>query len=337
MRIAVVGLGFMGITHLKAYRRIPGVEVVAVSSNIPAVLAGDLSSVQGNIEVAGEAVDFSQAEKYADALECVRHAQVDAVDLCLPTSMHAPVAIAALRAGKHVLVEKPMALDADDCEQMLAESRQAGRILMSAQVLRFFPAYATLIEAVHSGSLGPVRHALFRRRCAAPAWSAWMSDKSASGGGVFDLLIHDIDMALVCFGIPQAVSATGYEDLAAGIDLLNAQLFYPSGLTVVISGGWHLPKSFPFSMEYTVAGQNAALEFSSAGRPPHRYSGSADEPVPLPDIDGYQAEIEYFIDCCRRGGTPERCTPESSAAAVRLARLLLEARLHNGAILPCQL
>ena len=337
MRIAVVGLGFMGLTHLKAYRRMAGVEVAAVSSNIPAVLAGDLSSVQGNIEVAGEAVDFSAAEKFADALECVRNAKVDAVDLCLPTAMHAPVALAALRAGKHVLVEKPMGLDAAECAQMIAESQRTGRVLMSAQVLRFFPAYAALIDAVRSGSLGPIRHALFRRRCAAPAWSAWLADKATSGGGVFDLLIHDIDMALACFGAPSAVSATGYEDLAAGIDVLTAHLRYDAGPDVVVTGGWHLPKTYPFSMEFTVAGQDAALEFSSAGRPLHRYSGSGDAPVALPELDGYQAEIEYFVDCCRTGRKPERCAPESSAAAVGLARLLLEARQQNGVILPCQL
>ena len=337
MRIAVVGLGFMGLTHLKAYRRMAGVEVAAVSSNIPAVLAGDLSSVQGNIDVAGEAVDFSRAEKFADALECVEKAQADAVDLCLPTALHAPVALAALRAGKHVLVEKPMGLDAKECEAMMAEARQRGRVLMSAQVLRFFPAYAALIEAVRGGSLGPVRHALFRRRCAAPAWSAWMADKAASGGGVFDLLIHDIDMALACFGAPQAVSATGHEDLGKGIDVLTGQLHYESGLDVVVTGGWHLPKNYPFSMEFTVAGDEAALEYSSAGRPLQRYSGAGEDAVALADIDGYQAEIEYFVECCRTGQAPERCAPESSAAAVRLARLLLEARQNKGAILPCQL
>ena len=130
----------MGLTHLKAYKRIPGVEIGAVSSNDPKVLSGDLSGVGGNLDVAGEAVDFSTAEKYADALECVTQAKVDAVDLCLPTLMHAPVAIAALRAGKHVLVEKPMALHGAECDQLMEAAATAGKTLRSAQVLRFFPA-----------------------------------------------------------------------------------------------------------------------------------------------------------------------------------------------------
>ncbi|MBI4892251.1 MAG: Gfo/Idh/MocA family oxidoreductase [Acidobacteria bacterium] len=337
MKIAVVGLGFMGLTHLKAYKRIPGVEITAVSSNDPKVLAGDLSGVQGNFSLEGEAVDFSSAEKFADALECVRNCQADAVDLCLPTNMHAAASVAAMQAGKHVLVEKPMALSGAECDQMIECARATGRVLMSAQVLRFFPAYLPLIEAVHSGTLGAPRHALFRRRCAAPTWGAWLTNKSLSGGGVFDLLIHDIDMALVCFGVPQSVSAYGHEDLSGGIDLMTAQLQYASGLNVTITGGWHLPSAYPFSMEYTAVGDQAAIEYSSAGRPPQWYARGESYPLPLAETDGYQAEIDYFVECCRSTLQPERCRPESSAAAVKLALLLNEARARQGEILPCQL
>jgi len=327
----------MGLTHLKAYKRMQGIEIGAVSCADPKVLAGDLSSIQGNLDVAGEAVDFSSAEKYADAFDCVRDAKVDAVDICLPTAMHAPVALAALRAGKHVLVEKPMALNGAECDELIAAAESAGKVLMSAQVLRFFPAYVPLIDAVHSGKLGEPRHALFRRRCAAPGWSLWLTNKSASGGGVFDLLIHDMDMALACFGMPQSVSASGHEDLSAGLDMMTAQLYYASGLTVTITGGWHLPSAYPFSMEDTVVGQNGVMEYSSAGRPTHFFGRGVDNEVELSSLDGYQAEIEYFVECCRTGAKPERCTPQSSAAAVKLARLLEEARVRQGEILPCQL
>lgn len=337
MRIAVVGLGFMGLTHLKGYKRIPGVEIVAVSSNDPKVLSGDLSGIQGNLDIAGEAVDFSSAQKFADALDCVRNCQADAVDLCLPTNMHASVAVAAMQAGKHVLVEKPMALTGAECDSMIQASRDTGRLLMSAQVLRFFPAYLPLIEAAQTGKLGTPRHALFRRRCAAPSWGAWLTNKALSGGGVFDLLIHDVDMALVCFGAPQSVSATGYENLSAGIDTLTAQLHYAGGFTVTVTGGWHLPSAYPFSMEYTAVGDDAAIEYSSAGRPPHWYGRNEHYEIPLAETDGYQAEIEYFVECCRGGAQPVRCSPESSAAAVKLTLLLNESRNRNGETLACQL
>jgi predicted dehydrogenase len=281
-------------------------------------------------------VDFSSAEKYLDAFECVRRTKADAVDICLPTKLHAPVAMAALERGMHVLVEKPMGLDGGECRRMIEAAERAGKVLMSAQVLRFFPAYVSLLDAVKSGRLGAPKHALFRRRCAAPGWSLWLGDKKVSGGGVFDLLIHDIDMALACFGLPERVSATGVEDLAAGVDLITAQLVYKSGLSVTVTGGWHLPGGYPFSMEYTVAGDRAVMEFSSAGREPHIYGKDIDETPELPAVDGYQAEIEYFVECCRTGREPERCPPRSSAEAVELARLLEKARERQGELLPCR-
>jgi predicted dehydrogenase len=327
----------MGLTHLKGWRNVPEVEIAAVSSDDPKTLGGDLSGVQGNLGGSGETFDFSSAKKYADAFECVRDAQVDAVDLCLPTRLHAPVALAALEAGKHVLVEKPMGLDGNECDRMIEAAAKAGRILMSAQVLRFAPAYRPLLDGVAAGRFGPVRQAIFRRRCAAPAWSLWLGDRAQSGGGVFDLLIHDFDIALACFGRPEAVSAWGVEELSRGLDLLTAQLHYPGIASVTVTGGWHHPKSYPFSMEYTVSGDSGTLEYSSAGREPKFYGADGSEHAePLDEIDGYQAEIEYFAACCRDNRQPERCTPESSAQAVRVARLAEQARAGKGEPVPCR-
>jgi predicted dehydrogenase len=335
MHIAVCGLGFMGLTHLKAWTRLEGIKLAAVSSDDPKVLSGDLSQVQGNLGSGGASFDFTGAERYADALACVRQSSAEAVDLCLPTDLHAPVAIAALEAGKHVLVEKPMALDESECQRMIDAARASGRILMSAQVLRFFPVYRHLIDSVRSGSLGSIRHALFRRRCAAPAWGGWLWDKSKSGGGVFDLLIHDIDMMRVLFGPPLSVQAWGPEDLAGGLDLITAQFNYPD-FAVTITGGWHHKRDYPFSMEFTVAGDQGVLEFSSAGRDLTLYAnGGGITPVQLPDTDGYQAEIEYFLDCVRHHRPPGECSPESSQAAVALTRAASAARALKGTPVLC--
>lgn len=338
MKVAVAGLGFMGLTHLKAYNRIEGVEIAGVASVDPKALSGDFSHIGGNFESSGPALDISGAAKFEDPFACVRMEGVDAVDLCLPTNLHAPVAIEALEHGKHVLVEKPMALDAAETARMMDAAKASGRILMSAQVLRFHPVYKALIDAVQSGKFGRVHHALFRRRCSAPGWSAWLADKSLSGGGVFDLLIHDIDMMLVCFGIPDVVRSWGHEDLARGIDTITSQFEYPGSGAVTITGGWHHPKAYPFSMEFTVVGENGTMDYSSEGRPPRWFDadGTASE-VELSTVDGYQAEIEYFVECCRAGRQPDRCSPESSAAAVVLAKTAEAARSKKGESVPCQL
>ncbi len=338
MKLALVGLGFMGLTHLKAIRNIPEIGVVAVSSNDPAALSGDLTAVGGNLGVEGERFDFSALNRYEDWADAVRDPGAEAVDLCLPTHLHAPAAIAALEAGKHVLIEKPIALNGEDAGRIIDCAGQHGLTVMTAQVLRFFADYIPLIRLNESGELGPVRTALFRRRCAAPAWGDWLPDPAKSGGGVFDLLIHDIDMALHLFGAPERVSATGHEDLARGIDVIDGRMHYADGCAVVIAGGWHHPKSYPFSMEYTVTYDGGTVDYRSDGRPPrlHRADGS-DEELARPEKDGYQAEIEYFVECVTESRAPDRCPPEESAAAVKLARMLAGARAKKGEQLECEL
>src|SRR5437899_1755376 len=164
MRIAVLGLGFMGSTHLKALRNVPGATLAAVVSSDDAKLAGDLSGIQGNLGGPGEKMDFSGVARYHTVQEALGDPNVDAVDICLPTDRHAPTAIDALRAGKHVLVEKPMALDGETADRLIAEAARNNRILMTAQVLRFLPPYQKSAELVKSAQLGAVRSAVFRRR-----------------------------------------------------------------------------------------------------------------------------------------------------------------------------
>jgi predicted dehydrogenase len=300
MRLAVVGLGFMGGVHVKAIASLPDVELAAVVSGRPSEL---------------------KAKHYGTLEETLGDPDIDAVDLCLPTDMHEAATIAALRAGKHVLVEKPMALNVASCERMIAEAQRANKILMVAHVLRFFPAY----KALQSADLGTVKGATFRRRCAQPDWSTWMHDKARSGGGGFDLLIHDVDMSLHLFGAPQAISAIGYE--GDGVDTISARLFY-EGFVVEIIGGWMGLNKFPFAMEFTVLSEREVLEYNSESRPLKRY-GSGEEIV-LDTMDGYAAQIAYFAECCRTGQQPELCTPASSAEAVRLTLAMFDARSKNG-------
>ena len=120
------------------------------------------------------------------------------------------------------------------------------------------------------------------------------------------------------FGYPQSVRASGYEDLARGVDWILAEFEYPGIGAVVVSGGWHHPKAFPFSMDYTVVSDGGTLEFSSAGVPLTLYGGDGTErKVATPDVDGYEDEIRYFVDCVCAGKAPEMCPPEQSAAAVQ--------------------
>jgi predicted dehydrogenase len=221
---------------------------------------------------------------------------------------------------------------------MIAAARSADRVLMVAHVLRFFPEYQGLRQFVGPDGLGAPRFAVFRRRCAAPTWSDWLTDAKQSGGGAFDLLIHDVDMCLRLFGIPEWASAKGHEDLASGIDVMQAELSYPGGWSAFISGGWHHPKAYPFTMEYTMVMDHGTVDYSSQGRPPALYGADGCERLlPNPETDGYAAEIEYFIDCCQSQRRPEACLPEESAVAVATMRLLLESRKRNGERMRCEI
>src|SRR5947207_9362929 len=142
---------------------------------------------------------------------------------------------------------------------------------MTAQVLRFFPEYLALRTAM--GKLGPVRAARFARRCAPPAWGGWLQNPAKSGGGAFDLLIHDIDMCLHLFGRPAGVAATG------AADWVDGRLFY-EGFTVTVEGGWVDSPAYEFSMEYRVITAGGTVEYDSAGRAPTLFAAK-EETLPL--------------------------------------------------------
>lgn len=337
MRIGVLGLGFMGSTHLQALARTPGAEVVAVMSRNESRLSGDLSDIAGNLGIPGLKMDFAGYRKYRDADALLEDSGIDAVDICLPTHLHERISVQALERGKHVLVEKPMALDGESADRMVDAAGKSGRVLMVAQVLRFMPPYQGLADLVRSGKLGHVRSALFRRRTAVPTWGDWEFDRSKSGGGVYDLLIHDVDMALHLFGEPEAISATGFENLRGGVDAITAEFHFENVDSVTITGGWHHVGEYPFSMEYTVLADNGVVEFSSAGRPATVYwKDGKHEILPAPEVDGYAAEIAYFIECCETGRQPDLCSPADSALAVKAAHAMVGARERKGEKVQCE-
>jgi len=337
MRIGVIGLGFMGSTHLQALAKVQAAQVVAVVSRNEKRLSGDLSDIGGNLAIPGARMDFSGYRKYRSVEEALADDNIDVVDICVPTHLHEEITIAALKQGKHVLVEKPMALDGPAADRMAEEAEKSKRVLMVAQVLRFFPEYTGLSDLVRSGRFGNVRSAIFRRRTAVPTWGEWEFDRSKSGGGVYDLLIHDVDIALHLFGVPESISATGHEDLRGGVDTITSQFYYPEVDSVTITGGWHHRGAYPFSMEYTVLAENGVVEFSSAGRPATVYwKDEKSELLPAPEIDPFAEELRYFIECCQSRQIPARCPPRESALAVRAATAMVQARDKKGEKLPCE-
>jgi predicted dehydrogenase len=336
LNVAVAGLGFMGVTHLKAWAQVPTARLAAVMDVVEAKLSGDLSSVGGNFGGGGGKMDFSSIRTYRSLEETLADPDIDAVDICLPTDEHGKAVVAALRAGKHVLVEKPMARDEAETELVLEEAGRSGRTLMVGQVLRFIPAYVALADAL--GTAGAVRSAVFRRRCAAPTWSRWLTDPSRSGGGIFDLLIHDVDYCISRWGLPDSVRATGYEDLPRGIDVVHAELQYPESGPVIVTGGWHHPGGFPFGMEFTVVTDRCTFDWTNGMPELHVYGEDGKATTrELPTADPFAAELGYFVDCAVHGHAPERCLPEQSAQSVAVMRRIIESRKQEGERVSCKI
>ncbi len=325
MRIAVVGLGFMGSTHARAWMKIPGADLFAVVSRDERKLAGDLEA-KGNLSNEMGSLDFSRARKYKSLDDALADPEIDAVDLCTPTDQHAEGAIRALRSGKHALVEKPLALSTEIAEEVAREADRSGRVLMVAQVLRFMPAYVIARERI--AQWGSVRSAFFRRRCAAPAWSDWLNNSARSGGGAFDLLIHDADYVRWLFGMPHGIQAAGVVDEKLGIDLVTAQLTYPD-TSVTVAGGWHLIGPYPFSMEFTIVCDDGVVELRDGALWEYR-TGSSPAAIPLPDADPFQAELAHFHECIRQNCPSEICPVHESVDAVRLMESILRARTESG-------
>ena len=311
----------MGATHVRAARALGSVRLAAVVESDEKKLSGDLRDVGGNLGVKFDLMDFSQVKQFRGIEGALADPEIEAVDICLPTDLHVPMAIAALRAGKHVLVEKPLALTEAAANEVLREAERSGRILMTGQVLRFLPPYAEAAKLVRSGALGPIRMSWFRRYCAKPSWGGWLTNPARSGGGIFDLLIHDVDYSILLFGEPASITGAG----SGG--LISATLQYADRGPVVIEGGWHAQGPYPFSMSFTIAGEDGTLEFSSAGCPLtlSRAGAAAPEIVPVPDWDGFEQEVGYFAECAANNRQPEKCPPRESALAVKVALHMLEA------------
>jgi predicted dehydrogenase len=320
----------MGITHASALSKLAGVELGAICSNSDKVLAGDFSGVGGNLDRGPVHLDLTSVNKYKKWQHMLADASIDAVDLCLPTDLHAEIAIAALRAGKHVLCEKPMALTVEDCRTMTEAANQSGRVLMIAQVLRFWPEYQVLREFIAEGKYGRVLSATFVRSAGLPDWSGWLTNEARSGGAVLDLLVHDIDQVLLNFGLPERVAAKSIGDP----DTLSATFLYPKGGPEVrLQGGW-FPTGTPFSMSFQVRAERAALELTPEGLMLSDDAGERRKIDP-PVGDAYEAELRYFFECCKTGQAPALCMPEESAHAVNVALLLKQSRAAGGEQLQC--
>src|SRR5437868_8715315 len=163
LRVGLVGVGFMGWIHYLSYKKTKGVKLAAVCTRDERRLGGDWTSIKGNFGPAGEKVDLMGVAKYTQLDDLLSDKSIDLVDICLPPNLHAEASIAALKAGKHVFVEKPMGLTAAECDQIVRAADKAGTQVLVGHSLPFLPEYAFARKAISSGKYGKLLGGHFQR------------------------------------------------------------------------------------------------------------------------------------------------------------------------------
>ena len=335
LRIGIVGLGFMGKAHFGAYGGLPSLARVSAIADIdPAKRRGDWSAIGGNIAVGGRPVDLASIQVHADYDELIRSPDVDVVDVTLPTYLHKDCVLAALAAGKHVICEKPMAMNAADADAMVAAARRAGKKLFVGQCIRFWPAYALARGIVGDGRYGALRSARFQRLSPLPRWSwdGWLLDNARGGRAALDLHIHDADFALHAFGTPVGVSAFGLRAADGGYDHIVARYRYADGRLIFAEGAWEYAPEYPFSMTFTLQFEQGTLALAADGALAYHPDAGGREVLPTPEGTGYEHEIRHFLDCIAGDRESDVITPESAAASVRLIEAEIRAAATGGEV-----
>jgi predicted dehydrogenase len=316
INVAVAGLGFMGLTHLRAYQQIKNARIVAVCDSTRAPVNGVLRGVNGNIQNSAAVNLGARVKVYRTFEELLADADVELVDLCTPTKFHPAQAIAALQAGKHVLCEKPLAQNVADARNIFKAAAAAEKFLMPAMCMRFWPGWNGLKKIVAEKIYGEVRAASFRRVTAKPAWG---NAGTHIGGALLDLHIHDTDFINFLFGRPASVFSRGVTDENGSVDHVVTQYFYKNGPVVHAEGSWLLPDGF--NMSFALHCERATLDFDLArGGDALRLheAGKKIRTLKLKKTDGYNEEIRYFVDCVARGEKPTIVTPQDGVTALEI-------------------
>jgi predicted dehydrogenase len=337
-RVLIVGFGFMGEMHAQGLAGIAQAEIAGVVDTLPDAARAKAARLGLSVPV------------FADLSGALAGTECDIVNVCLPTDAHAAATLAALKAGKHVFCEKPVALSLADAEKMRAAHRKSGRFFQVGHCIRFWPEYQAFEEFVRAGIAGRLLSLTMQRRSGRPGHSTgnWLNDEKRSCGAALDLHIHDTDFVLHLLGRPQAVFSRGTRD-ATGWSHIFTQYVFPD-MVVQAEGGWNYPADWGFQMAFQAVFEQGAVEYDSAAKPTLRVTRQGKPPEPLPfkpaggqaaassgnisSLGGYANELCYFIDCVSRGQAPAIATLEQAITSLGVA---LEEMRSAGSGMPVSL
>jgi UDP-N-acetylglucosamine 3-dehydrogenase len=317
LNIALVGCGNIGANgHAPAYAILPGLRLAAVCDLLP--------------ERAQALAQETGAQAYSDYRSLLERPDIHMVDLCVPTFMHARLAIEALHAGKHVLVEKPIAATLEEADAMIATARESGRSMMVAHVRRFDHRYREIKAAIDQGEVGRpvyIRRAE-RQRLPFPS-EAWFWQPDLGGGVILDIGVHIADLFCWYYGarpesvyaIGRAVGATARQSRTYDHALITCR--FPGGALGQAEASWAYPPAFGagFYASLEVVGTEGKISYNDPDSNPMQvFDVESDLHLPryfrfMSTTEyAFQEEIAQFTSCIRDGNPPPLSLQEARTA-----------------------
>lgn len=318
VRVGIIGTG--GIAngaHLPGYTQIPDdVEVVALCDIDP-------EAIKKTVEKFPQVADAQQFDDYQKLLEMD---EIDAISVCTPNYAHHGPTVAALKAGKHVLCEKPIGMNAVEAKEMVDTARANGKILQIGYMSRFQATSQTLKKFIDSGELGDIYYARAQslRVRGIPGWGVFI-DKSKQGGGpLIDIGVHILDLTLWLMGHPKPTFASGvtYQKFGTRPDVVgfmgqwdyknftvedfaSALIRFENGATIVLESSFvaNLKDEVHNTTLLGTAGGAQTSPFSIT-QERHGSVFSFEPKVPNANRNAYHAEIKDFVACVREGREP---------------------------------
>ena len=337
LRVGLVGAGFMGEMHSACYAAL-GTETVRVTG------VADLNAAN-----AKKIADSHHATAFSDPLELIASPEIDAVDLCLPTHLHATYARAAMESGKAVFIEKPVCRTADEADELLLLQEKTGVPVMVVHCIRMWPEYQWLKNAMERNSFGPLETLVLKRVSPRPewAWNNWLHDQKLSGGVALDMHIHDVDFMRYLLGDPKSLSSVISCARSGEMNQIFTNYSYDH-TAVSIEACWDYPSTFPFCMEYRAKFCEATVVYRSQDNSFLVYQGDETSFQPTLDVAevgenaaggnvsslaGYYHELSYFVDRVSSKESIQMSTLQDAADSLKLTlEEITQAKIINSCI-----
>jgi UDP-N-acetylglucosamine 3-dehydrogenase len=317
----------MGSVHAECYRRIKGAKVVGI-----------FSRNRGRAEAAAK---ICEAMAVVDASALLDDANIDAIDVCLPSVNHEEFVVRALERGKHVFCETPFALKFTEAETMLKAASNTDRLFMAGLLERSIAQYEYVHQAAAAGHLGKVLSITTYR-----LGSYLLSEESRRhyADPALELMTLDFDFIRWLIGSPASVSATAlpWSGLACEADIqgeISSILNYDSGANATVMASGIMPKGFPFSIGFRVLFEKGAFElktvFEGAGPPKNTFQFCSDEgrqTLTIDEHDPYEKELRYFVEAIRGKADPSLLDAQHACEALKLSLATLQSVKENRTI-----